>query len=74
MPSAHLTRLQHDLETTAAHLEALYQFLDGHAKYLKHKPRGDQTEELLLVERRLVGLAVSIQDLRGAARNLAQAA
>ncbi|RYF43487.1 MAG: hypothetical protein EOO38_18805 [Cytophagaceae bacterium] len=53
---------------------ALFQMLEGHAIFLKNKKCGDQTEELLLVERRLGGLAISIQDLRGAARNISQAA
>ncbi|WPP02500.1 hypothetical protein SFA35_25395 (plasmid) [Pseudomonas sp. HR96] len=74
MPSTHLTHVQQDLEATALHLEALHRMLEGHAVFLKHKPCGDQTEELLLVERRLGGLAVSIQDLRGAALNISRAA
>jgi hypothetical protein len=69
-----LTHMQQDLEETAAHMEALFRMLEGHAIFLKNKKCGDQTEELLLVERRLGGLAISIQDLRGAARNISQAA
>ncbi|EGH71428.1 hypothetical protein ALO91_103489 [Pseudomonas syringae pv. aceris] len=46
MPSIHLTNVRHDLETTAAHLEVLHRMLEGHAIFLKHKPHGDQSEEL----------------------------
>ena len=74
MTSTHLTHLLQDLEATAAHLEALHQMLEGHAVFLKHKQYGEPTEELLLVERRLGGLAISIQDLRGAALNISRAA
>lgn len=69
-----LTHMQQDLEQTAAHMEALFRMLEGHAIFLKNKKCGDQTEELLLVERRLAGLAISIQDLRGTARNISRAA
>jgi hypothetical protein len=69
-----LDHIHQDLEETAVHMEALFRMLEGHAIFLKNKKFGDQTEELLLVERRLAGLAISIQDLRGAARNISRAA
>lgn len=74
MPSFRLNHMQQDLEETAAHLEALSKVLEGHAIFLHNRKITGQSEDRLLIERRLAGLAISIQDLRGAALNISRVA
>jgi hypothetical protein len=74
MHNSRLADMQKDLEDTAAHLEALTALLQGHAMFLRNKKYGDQSEDLLLVERSLGGLTTSVHDLRGTALNMSQVA
>lgn len=69
-----LDTIQHDLEDTATHLAALSKVLEGHARYLRYSKCGDNLAEIDSIEHRLDGLAASILDLRGVARQIAKVA
>ena len=69
-----LDTIQHDLEDTAAHLDALAQLLQGHALYLRHSRYTDNSADIDFIESHLSGLALSIRDLRGVAHNISRVA
>jgi hypothetical protein len=69
-----LGTIQGDLEHTAAHLEALSRMLQGHALFLRHSTYADSSADIDFIERHLHGLAESVTDLRGVARNIAKVA
>ncbi|WP_213881637.1 hypothetical protein [Pseudomonas sp. dw_358] len=69
-----LDNIQHDLEDTAAHLDALSRMLRGHAHYLRHSRIGNNSADIDFIENHLSGLAVSISDLRGVAHNISRVA
>ncbi|WAH57168.1 hypothetical protein LZ023_29885 [Pseudomonas silvicola] len=73
----HIERLgtiQHDLEHTAAHLEALSRMLEGHALFLRRSTYSDNTADIAFLENHITGLAASVTDLRGVAQNIAKVA
>jgi hypothetical protein len=65
-----LDNIQLDLEGTAAHLEALRKMLEGHIVFMRHTNATDIDD----VESQLNGLAASVSDLRGVARNIRKVA
>lgn len=69
-----LDNIQHDLEDTATHLDALSRMLRGHALYLRHSRLSDNSADIAYIERHLSGLDLSISDLRGVARNISKVA
>ncbi|WP_296254468.1 MULTISPECIES: hypothetical protein [unclassified Pseudomonas] len=74
MPTLSLIDMQLDLEASVAHLESLSQMLTGHALYLAAFQTPCHHEDLKLVESRVGGLALSIQDLKAAALKIARRA
>lgn len=69
-----LNTIQHDLEDTATHFDALSRMLQGHALYLRHSRLTNSSDDIDFIESRLNGLALSISDLRGVARNISKVA
>jgi hypothetical protein len=69
-----LDNIQHDLEDTAAHLDALRKVLEGHVHFLRHSRCVDASADIAFIESNLTGLAASIIDLRGVAGSIARVA
>jgi hypothetical protein len=65
-----LDNIQLDLEGTAAHLDSLRRMLEGHMVFMRHTDSNDISS----VELQLTGLAASVTDLRGVARNISRVA
>lgn len=74
MTTGSLLAMKKDLEDTASHLEHLSHFLRGQAVFLESRRAGDFDEDLLHIQNRLGGLAITVHHLRGAAKKIADAA
>lgn len=74
MTTGSLLDMKKDLENTASHLEHLSHFLRGQAVFLESRRSSDFDEDLLHIQNRLGDLAVTVHDLRGAAKRIANAA
>lgn len=74
MPTTHITEMQEDVHDAARQLEMIYQMLRGHALFLRSRNIDHLIDDVLLVENQAGALALSIQDLKGAASRMAKAA
>ena len=74
MPTTHITEMQEDVHDAARQLEMIYQRLRGHALFLRSRNIDHLIDDVLLVENQAGALALSIQDLKGAASRMAKAA
>ncbi len=74
MAATHLKEMQADVQDAALQLELLYQMLSGHALFLRSRNIDHLIDDVLLIENQAGALALSIQDLKGAALRMGEAA
>lgn len=65
MPTTHLKDMQQDINDAILQLEMILQMLRSHSLFLKSQKLDYLMDDILLIDKQIEALALSIEDLKG---------
>lgn len=65
MPTTHLKDMQQDVNDAILQLEMILQMLRSHSLFLKSQKLDYLMDDILLIEKQIEALVLSIEDLKG---------